>query len=211
MSHDDGIERYVQDPALLVVLCRDVGKALQEASQSLEQAAMEKQLREIAKTISRLEKQAIPVPDGLRSEKIRLAAALPVGSGSPGRHLRYLADALGALVHEMQVQTGQKKVRRTRRRASRIGKGGQKLPSTKPEVLRPMIIEALHHHGGSAAVGDVMQYIDKKMAGSFLPGDLERRQSGQYVWQNNVEWERLRMREAGLLKDDSRRGIWELA
>ena len=46
---------------------------------------MEAQLREIARAIDKLDKLGVPVPDALRAEKTRLAAALGV-SAEASRH-----------------------------------------------------------------------------------------------------------------------------
>jgi hypothetical protein len=49
------------------------------------------------------------------------------------------------------------------------------------------------------------------MDGKLLPGDLAFRRNGKTIaWQNNACWERLKMRQDGLLRDDSPSGIWEL-
>lgn len=78
MNHDEEVARYVEDPSLLVELCREVIERLDAGGDNGETATMEAQLREIARAIDKLDKQGVPVPDTLRAEKTRLAAALGV-------------------------------------------------------------------------------------------------------------------------------------
>ena len=71
MSHPAEVERYVKDPSLLIELCREVIDRLDAGSNDDDTTAMEAQLREIARTIEKLEKMGVPVPDALRAEKTR--------------------------------------------------------------------------------------------------------------------------------------------
>ena len=50
------------------------------------------------------------------------------------------------------------------------------------------------------------------LTGKFYPRDLEQRESTKaIVWQNNAQWERLRMVQDGILKANSPKGVWELS
>lgn len=60
-------------------------------------------------------------------------------------------------------------------------------------------------------MADVIAAIGKQLDGKLLTGDLEwRNATNEYVWQNNVKWERQRMVDAGILRSDSPRGHWQL-
>lgn len=56
-GHD--IDRYVKDPSLLAELCREVIDELDAANDDSDVGEREAQLREIAKTIERLEKAGV--------------------------------------------------------------------------------------------------------------------------------------------------------
>ena len=56
MSDDVGRDRFVKDPGLLVELCREVIDELDSGVYDSDVGTRETQLREIAKTIERLEK-----------------------------------------------------------------------------------------------------------------------------------------------------------
>ncbi len=83
----------MKDPSLLVELCREVIERLDAGSENGEMTAMEAQLREIARAIDKLDKLGVPVPDALRAEKTRLAAALGV-SAEASQTMNHLADEL---------------------------------------------------------------------------------------------------------------------
>ena len=65
-SSSNEVERYVKDPSRLVELCREVIDRLDAEVDNSDTAAMEAQLREIARAIDKLEKLGVQVPDALR-------------------------------------------------------------------------------------------------------------------------------------------------
>lgn len=208
MSNGDEVERYVNEPSLLVELCREVVDRLDTGSDNGETAAMEAQLREIARAIDNLDKLGVPVPDTLRAEKTRLAAALGISAEST-QTLNHLADDLEDLLSDLKSRLGRVPVTTSvkKPRAKR-----SKAPKTENSVLRQLIIEALQHNGGSAQKTDVLQYMEQQLQGKLLPGDLVWRDSAkESAWKNNAAWERSAMKKAGILKSDSPLGIWELS
>lgn len=208
MTPDAEIKRYVEDPGLLVELCRDVIETLEAAEDTGETNAMESQLREIARAIDKLERQNVPVPDALRAEKTRLAAALSVTTETT-QTLNHLANELEDLLKEINKRIGRtsqaSSVKKPRAKRS-------KAPKTDSSILRRLIVEALKHLGGSAPKNEVLQYMEEKLHGKLLPGDFEWREaSNDLAWQNNACWERNAMKNAGILKSGSPRGVWELS
>lgn len=202
------VEEYVQNPDLLLELVREVIARLIAEDNKKEMAAMEAQLREIARAVENLEKQNIPVPDALRAEKTRLAAAVGVQSDAT-LAIIHLIEGLDEIVRDFKPDLVRDTEPKTTRRA---GKPRSRSPKTDAKVLRELIIEALQHSGGSASKGNVHQYIEEKLKGKFLPRDLEWREStGNFIWQNNTDWERFRMTQDGILKKGSPIGIWELS
>ena len=75
MSDTRNITQFVQNPSLLVDLCRDVIEQLGVSTNDADAGERAIQMSEISKTIDRLKKLGIPVPDALRTEKLRLACA----------------------------------------------------------------------------------------------------------------------------------------
>lgn len=208
MTPDTDVERYVEKPSLLVTLCRDVIERLDNEIQSDETASMEAQLREVSRAIEKLDKQHVPVPDALRTEKTRLAAALSE-NGEPIEALNNLADELEGLLKDLKARIG----RSTSSRGSKKPRAKRsKSPKTDSAILRKLIIEALRQHGGSARVKEVLEYMETKLEGQLLPGDLEWREAtNECAWQNNAKWQRYAMTQDGTLKTGSPRGVWELS
>jgi len=208
MSAVGEVERYVKNPNLLVELCREVIDRLVAGTGPGDTAAMEMQLREIARAIDKLDKQGVPVPDALRAEKTRLAAALGV-SAEAQETLNHLADKLEGLVKDLKSCIGcspeSESVKKPRTKRS-------KSPKTNAATLRRLIIDVLKTCGGRAKVAEVLDGIGERLKGKMLPGDLEVRQDGKTLaWRNNAQWERLRMVHDGVLRSDSPNGIWELS
>lgn len=209
MANSAEIDRYADDPSLLVELCREVIDHLDSGSVNEESPAMEAQLREIAKAIEKLEKMGVPVPDPLRAEKTRLAAALSTTTEA-SRTLRHLHDEFEELVKDLKSRIVRDSGETTGTRRPRAP--GSKAPKTDSQTFRRLIIESLRKFGGRAKVSEVLDEVEKQLKGKFLPGDLEVRQDGKTLaWRNNAQWERLRMVHDGTLRSDSSNGIWELS
>ena len=84
----NAVETYTKNPDQLLDLIREIITRLNAEDNQSDITAMEAQLREIARAVENLEKLKIPVPDALRAEKTRLAAAVGVQS-----------DAFMAIIH----------------------------------------------------------------------------------------------------------------
>ena len=91
MSNGNDIAGFVKNPSKMVDLCRDVIDQLDDSSKGVVVAEQEAQLHAIAKAIEQLEKSDVAVPDPLRAEKTRLAAALAVHADAK-QALAQLAD-----------------------------------------------------------------------------------------------------------------------
>lgn len=208
MTHNAEVERYVKDPTLLVELWREVFERLNAGSDKGETAAMEAQLREISRAIDKLDKQGVPVPDALRAEKTRLAAALGVNAEAT-QALNHLADELEELLKDLKDYIGRTpgSTPAKKPRAKRL-----KSPKTEAATFRRLIVEVLITSGGRAKVAEVLDGVEERLKGKLLPGDLGVRQDGRtLVWRNNAQWERSRMVRDGVLRSDSPNGIWELS
>lgn len=208
MTGESEVDRFVKDPSLLLELWQEVVDRLDAGSENDDTAAMEAQLREIAKAIDKLDKIGVPVPDPLRAEKTRLAAALSV-SAEAVQVLTHLADELEGLLKGLKARLGRASEGDT---ANKPRAKRPRSPKTSNARLRELIVEALRHHGGSCHKSDVLRYMEQKLAGKLLPGDMEWRETTRdHAWQNNAAWERHQMTKDGVLKTGSSRGIWELS
>ena len=207
MSDSNDMERFDKDPGLLVELCQDVIDRLDVTADEALVAEQEAQLKVIARAVDQLEKSAVAVPDMLRAEKSRLVLALASYTESR-QMLTQLADEFDELLKNLRERLGQNgagaEIKPRQKRS--------KLPRTSKEALRLLIIQSLESRHGKATVSEVKADLSKFLDGKLLAGDLEYRQDGKtLVWLNNVQWERLQMCRDGLIRNDSKSGVWELA
>jgi hypothetical protein len=208
MNQEANIDEYAKDPDLLVGLCRDVIDRLCSGDDDGQTTAMETQLREISRAVEKLEKMGVAVPDVLRAEKTRLAAALGI-QAEAAQVLNRLADELDQLVADLKIRLGRNNERPSKKKRHRRSSNS---PRTGAAILREHIIKALRKLGGRARVADIMAEMGRQLEGRLLAGDVEwRKATNEYVWQNNAKWERFRMTKDGLLSSDSPHGIWELS
>lgn len=208
MSTGHDIDEFVRNPSLLIELCRQVIDEIVENSSDAEIEEKEAQLREVSRSIERLEKAKVAVPDAWRAEKTRLLAAIGDESKTSSA-LGELADGFGALVIELNARLGRSGPQGKSRRPHQSPRSTAR--RTGRSILREHIIEALRKLGGRAQSFEVVEQVGRQLEGRLLPGDKEWRNGANcFVWQHNVHWERFRMIKDGLLRGDSPRGYWEL-
>lgn len=198
---------FLDSPDRLLQLCMDVIAQLDERRQGQELDEQEKQLKEIAHTINKLEKTGVSVPDELRHLKTELVTELDVRD-EINNTLERLADGFEKVLHELRSMVG-----RTNDNGQQKPplKKRSREPKTSREVLRKELIRALKAMGGAGLVQQVLDKMEEQLGGKLLPRDMETLSTGVLVWKNNAQWERTRMVQDGILKSDSRRGTWELS
>lgn len=207
MSNSNNIDHFINDPGLLIDVFRDVINRLDASADDPEIGEKEAQLREISRTIDRLDKAGVAIPDVLRAEKTRLASALGIKADGL-KALNLLADKLEGLLKDLKVRLHRggsfKEPRMLREKRSRS-------PKTDMNVLREYIILALKKLGGRARTADILAEMERQLSGKLLPGDLETSKDGIRInWQLSTKWARVRMIQDGTLRSDSPRGYWEL-
>lgn len=79
------------------------------------------------------------------------------------------------------------------------------------EAFRRPLLEVLYEAGGKAPVDDLRLTMKERMASRLLPGDFKTVSTGEPRWWNATCWERNKLRKEGYLRDDSKRGVWELS
>jgi restriction system protein len=123
--------------------------------------------------------------------------------------VRALHDMLGK-IEALEVDY-QRLVETPEQRADtrRLRKG---LRTPDAEYVRP-ILESLVELGGSARIGDVLDRVYKKMRHILNAHDLAPVPSDQDTprWRNAAQWVRYGLAQQGLLRNDSPRGVWEIA
>jgi hypothetical protein len=94
----------------------------------------------------------------------------------------------------------------------RVGSRGRAVPGTiLPERdYWPTILDVIASQGGRAAATDVIEEVGRRMEGRLLPADFDNLEIGEARWRNRVRFARLRLKENGLLRGDSPRGVWEI-
>ena len=110
---------------------------------------------------------------------------------------RYREEVLALL----NAEEGVKIERTSRRRESNI---------TKPNAYRLPILESLAEMGGKGRARDVKERVYEKVKDVLTKDDKDYLPTGVIRWENNVQWERLRLVKEGFLRKDSPQGIWEL-
>ncbi len=193
--------------AVLQWLDEELGRLAEAAS---EQAALQAQLKEVARSSERLQAQGHPIPVDLRRLKLDLMMRLENGEQA-ATELKHWAEGLRPLLAKIDaaLSTARQHGKGPLTKGSRKRK--EKVPRTSQEVLREYLLTALQELGGSAHCSAVKDRMREMLAGQFLPGDLMRRKTGEIVWENNTHWERNALVKEGILKKNSPRGVWELA
>lgn len=80
------------------------------------------------------------------------------------------------------------------------------------EYYRP-ILEAITELGGSANLNDVLELVYDKMRDQLNEHDRAPLPSDGVTprWRNAAQWARYNLRQQGMLRDDSPRGVWEIS
>ena len=85
---------------------------------------------------------------------------------------------------------------------------GTILPESEYELP---LLRALVDAGGSGPTAEITDRVGQMLGSRLMPGDYELNRSGERRWRNRTAWTRQRLKERGLLKNDSPRGIWEIS
>jgi Mrr N-terminal domain len=98
-----------------------------------------------------------------------------------------------------------------RRRAGAMGYRRAPLGSlVHRDAYELPILQELAARGGAGSAREVTEAVGEKVADLLTKRDLETLSSGSVRWVTRVQFTRLRLKERGLLRADSPRGVWEL-
>ena len=207
MVHEEDIERFAKNPALLVAVCQAVFQRLGQSDSPHQHANTEAQLRAVAKSIDMLAKQGVPVPDALRAEKLRLAATADSHNTITG--------ALGELLTKLEMLIGEYKACLGHAPEAEVPsqtRGKQDgPPEISPAVLKHTIIDVLQEFGGHARGPEVIYQVDERLARhpTFRSRDHSRL-GMEGSWRIMIDWARLQLIQEGLLHIDTLDGQWTL-
>lgn len=194
------IMKYVDNPQLFIDLAGEIIDELNRINSDDELRDRKIQLHEINKAIKSLEVKNIPVPDGLRNEKIKLVGE--INTKSTTSKLQLMQNGFEELLKCINIDEKKNTIKKRERSNE---------PKTDNATLRDVLIQVLKEMGGKGKVKDIKVAMESILKDKFLPGDLLLRSDGRTIaWFNNVRWERLRMVDAGILRNDSNYGCWEL-
>ncbi len=91
----------------------------------------------------------------------------------------------------------------------------KRLPRGEKTPLRAYekpILQALVQLGGSGTPNSVLSLVEEQMKALLRPIDLEPTSPGRDLrWRNTAKWARHKLKEKGLIKSDSPRGIWDIS
>jgi hypothetical protein len=110
-------------------------------------------------------------------------------------------------LRQRTTRTLAKTSKRQRRRGPRAPVGSL---LAEREYEQP-ILKVLGEREGHAPARDVIKLVGELVDDRLMPLDREKLPNGLLRWESRVQFTRLRMRKAGLIKDDSPRGVWELS
>ncbi len=161
------------------------------------------QLRVIERTIRQLEKSRVPVPEGVKAERLALVSAIEGLEQSGGGCLPVYEELLSVV-----AALGRACNRRPHHDLSLQAKKRRK-ETTEPSVFRNTIIAILKELGGAAHHKVVLAKVGEQLGDRFTDADLDRPNGKATVWQQAVRRERRRMIKDGILTEDSRT-TWRL-
>ena len=208
---DNNIEKekinYFDDPDELVELCDSIVTDMLISINDSDITQKQAQLIEVSRSIDQLDKLSIGIPDELRNLKISLVTEIEIQLKNR-ENLEKIFVGFKKIIESINASEFVKDSKKKRRRRR---KSGSDLPRTQQDVFRNEIIDAIRSLGGKGTPVEVRKIIEERMKDKFLPGDIDSLSDGRVVWKNRVHWERNNMRNEGILKGDSPRGIWELS
>lgn len=84
---------------------------------------------------------------------------------------------------------------------------------TRDELYRLPLLKALSELGGSGTTQAVTDLVGEKMKHVLNEYDFEPLPSDEKIlrWRNTVAWMRNTLVEEGLMRSDSKRGVWEIS
>ncbi|GGS47084.1 winged helix-turn-helix domain-containing protein [Actinokineospora fastidiosa] len=83
-------------------------------------------------------------------------------------------------------------------------------PALGDREFEAPVLQALVRLGGSGQTKAVIDLVGEILAPRMREGDFERLESGDIRWRNRAQFARLNLIRAGLMREGSPRGLWEI-
>lgn len=173
--------------------------------ENAEAKLMKLQLRAIEKTLRQMDRNGIPAPEGLISEKVSLENKMAEIEKAP----RDISLVYKELI-EIIIQIG-RIIRRHPSKDLRNLLREWKEATTPKGILRETIITVLKEMGGSGQEQDILKCVGDKLKGELRPADLYRPSGKRSRLEINVRNERNRMIKEEILTPESKLKKWTLA
>ncbi|MGQ9822767.1 MAG: winged helix-turn-helix domain-containing protein [Thermogutta sp.] len=170
-------------------------------------SAFEMLLREIEAEIeftNKVGSRAFEARDYDRAREALERAAQITAFREKADALRREWDALTSRAADEEEET-----RSERRDLGRLARGLR----TPEDAFRLPILQALVDLGGAGQMAEVLEKVRQVMQGVLKEVDYQPLASDPDLprWRNTAQWSRAAMVKEGLIKGDSRRGIWEIS
>lgn len=78
-------------------------------------------------------------------------------------------------------------------------------------VLKNTLLQVLADMGGLGKVKMILDEMEVRLGNRLTDADKERLEDNEPRWRKKTQWLRFNLKEEGVLKADSPRGIWELS
>ncbi|MFQ6041788.1 MAG: winged helix-turn-helix domain-containing protein [Candidatus Poribacteria bacterium] len=162
-----------------------------------------KQVHDEIEEAERLKRERLQRAEALVEEAMELLDRYRLSLRVTSRGIKFV-DAEGKTVYD-----GSKGAKGDESTSRKRLPHGEKTPQ---EAYEKPILQALVQLGGSGTVDSVLSLVEEQMRAFFRPIDLEPTSPGRDLrWRNTAKWARNKLREEGLIKADSPRGIWEIS
>ncbi len=117
-------------------------------------------------------------------------------------------EALDGQARKRGTRVHARKSRSAKKKSSQPKAAARPLPSTQ---FRACLLDALFRQGGRAYSREIREIMEQTLAPVLDDADYESVSNGQPRWWNSICSMRNQLIADGLLRDDSKRGIWELS
>lgn len=85
---------------------------------------------------------------------------------------------------------------------------GELIPNS---ILRETLLEVLTDMGGRGKARVILDEMESRLGSRLTYADRELLEDNEARWRKKAQWLRFALKQEGILKDDSPRGIWELS
>jgi hypothetical protein len=144
------------------------------------------------KTWERLQSHAVPLTD------------------TPERVISRALDALDEVGTRPKRKIAVPTIRTDRTLMTKTTESAQESRLPQKEFRIP-IVESLDELGGRAMTRQVIKSVTSKLKTRLSDDDYQSHSSGGMKYENTLQWERNAMKNEGILKRNSPRGMWELS